>query len=99
MINPNAPRAAVVTRGYPVAHWTSSVVRSDRPMIQIRIPVPSELELYVHRQVSDGAYASAGDFVCDLIREARLNTARRILDRVQQECGVRQRAVPGGPEP
>ncbi len=68
-------------------------------MTHMQIPMPHELERFVHRQVSDGAFLSAGDYVCALIREARLETARRILDEMQRHQLCDRRAVPGGPEP
>ena len=68
-------------------------------MTQLRIPIPHELERFVHRQVEGGAYSSAGDFVCALIREARSNAARRILEEVHRNYESRRRAVPGSPEP
>jgi len=68
-------------------------------MTRIQIPLPHELEPFIHRQVSDGTFLSAGDYVCALIREARLNTARRILEEIHRNRGIRRRAVPGGPEP
>lgn len=68
-------------------------------MTHLQIPMTRELELFIRRQVSDGPYPSAGDFVCALIREARLNSARRILDETRRDRRMRRRALPGGPEP
>ncbi len=68
-------------------------------MTQIKIRMPHELERFVYRQVNDGTYPSAGDYVCALIREARLETARGILDELQRQRLNCRRAVPGGPEP
>ena len=68
-------------------------------MSHMRIPMPCELERFVDRQVSDGLFLSAGEYVCALIREARLQTARRILDELQSATPRQSRAVPGGPEP
>lgn len=68
-------------------------------MRNLRVLLPHELELFIHRQVSDGRYPSAGDYVCTLIREARLETARQILTEAHRDHGIRRRALPGGPEP
>jgi len=48
-------------------------------MTSLNISLPESMRAWIDRQVKDGGYGTASEFVRELIREAKKNRARREL--------------------
>lgn len=49
-------------------------------MTSLNISLPESMRAWIDRQVKDGGYGTASEFIRDLIREAKKQRARRELE-------------------